>query len=182
MLMVNVPPPPYDKVGGVLLINGNLKDLNGPGDVITMTNDLQKGRNPPLFIAVDNEGGFVQRLNNRNGFTDIPKAIEQGKTSLDSVYNFGRIGATELAAVGINWNFGTVADLHNSKSPIIGKFGRAFSSDPEVISADVLQSAQAQIDAGVIPAIKHFPGHGDSTEDSHVDYAVVNKTKEQMES
>lgn len=183
MLMVSIPPPPSKLVGGVTLFNPNLKQVQSPADVLEITKRLQQGRNPPLLIAVDQEGGLVARLNAKRGFTPIPKPADVGATkNTNAAFNFGKITAEELGAVGVNVNFGTVVDVNsNPNNPVIGKLGRSYSADPAEVAQMACSNIEGYAGSGVIPVIKHFPGHGDTKTDSHLDFAVVDKTKEEME-
>lgn len=128
----------------------------------------------PPFIAIDAEGGKVHRL--PQPFTHFPAAAAIGaRNDLYLAHRAGRAVAAELGLVGINLNFAPVLDVNsNPDNPIIGE--RAFGADPRLVS--VMSSAwmRGLRDGGVIPCGKHFPGHGDTHEDSHLALPVVTKS------
>jgi len=163
--------------GGVILFARNLES---PAQIVQLTNDLQNlPPQHPLFIAIDQEGGRVSRL--PAGFTIFPSCATVGRCKTTEVaYQVAAATAAELRAVGINMNMAPVLDVDtNPKNPIIGD--RAFGPDP----ARVCELGQATM-AGlqehrVIACGKHFPGHGDTTADSHVELPVVEATRERLE-
>ena len=158
-------------LGGVFLMSESLSSLRTPNDVVRFTNSLQQGMQTGMFIAVDQEGGMVQRLNHARGYTHLPPAETVGEATATRpklANELGRITGEELAATGVNMNFAPVADLSTNKSsPVIAELKRAFSDDPKTagkIAAEVIDGIQG---AGVIATAKHFPGHGDTEGDSH---------------
>ncbi len=161
-------------VGGVILF---AKNITGKEQLKNLTTQLQKAANTPLFIAVDAEGGKVNRLKPELGFWPIPSAAEMGKGSVEQTFKISSMIAEQLAHVGCNVNFAPVVDLNiNPENPVIGKFCRSFSDKPE----DVVNHAKAFIAAhkkhNIITAPKHFPGHGSSTTDSHMELTDVTLT------
>jgi len=117
------------------------------------------------LIAVDQEGGRVVRI--RDGMSAAPSAREIGQTGdPKNAYQAGYTTAVELLALGINFNLAPVFDVDtNEKNPIIGD--RAFSSNPVIAADFALQYAKGQNDAKMPACAKHFPGHGDTSVDSH---------------
>ena len=118
----------------------------------------------PLFISIDQEGGIVVRL--ATG-TSLPGNMALGATrDKDLAYQYGKIIADEIKALGINVNLAPVMDTNNNpNNPVIGL--RSISSNPELVGelgSEVVKGIQ---DQGVSAAIKHFPGHGDTATDSH---------------
>jgi len=175
LLMVGLPGPRVDavaremvrdlKVGGVILFARNIE---APEQVWELTRDLQREAQAagarPLLIAVDQEGGRVQRL--RAPFTIIPPARELGLTATpEEVEDLSRRVARELALVGINVNLAPVLDV--PRSPACPQWHRAYSSDPERAARYALAAIRGYIAGGVIPVAKHFPGLGDTMADSH---------------
>ena len=175
LLMVGIPGPGVDavarelvrdlKVGGVILFARNIET---PEQVWELTRDLQQearaatGR--PLLLAVDQEGGKVQRL--KAPFTLIPPARELGITRTpEEVELISRQVARELALVGINVNLAPVLDV--PRSPACPQWHRAYSSDPERAARYALAAIRGYLSGGVIPVAKHFPGLGDTMADSH---------------
>lgn len=171
------------KVGGIIYYNW-ANGLTSPQQVQDLSFGLQElVRNTsaaiPLFIAVDQEGGIVSRLN--KGFTVFPGNRALGETqdpdlAQAAAYAMGQ----ELQAVGVNMNFAPVVDVNsNLKNPIIGI--RAFSNKPEIVAAFGEKSLAGYKQAHIITSLKHFPGHGDVEIDSHEDLPVINKTLQELE-
>ena len=163
--------------GGVILFSRNLVD---PEQVARLTNALQEhAPNPPLLIAIDQEGGRVSRL--PQGFTIFPSALSVAACqSPDVAYGVAEITAKELRAVGINMNMAPVLDVNsNPNNPIIGN--RAYGENPQHVCAFGVATMQGFQDNGVIPCGKHFPGHGDTTTDSHKVLPVVNASRGRLE-
>ncbi|MCZ7583035.1 MAG: beta-N-acetylhexosaminidase [Deltaproteobacteria bacterium] len=150
--------------GGVILFTRNYEE---PAQLLDLVRRLRElCVHDRLFVSVDQEGGTVQRL--RGAFTtwpDMASFAEYG--DLEEVRRFARFLAQELAAVDIDWNFAPVCDVHsNPDNPVIGR--RAFASDAETVSryaAAFIEETQRQ---GVMACAKHFPGHGDTAQDSHL--------------
>ncbi|MSQ59432.1 MAG: beta-N-acetylhexosaminidase [Betaproteobacteria bacterium] len=157
----------HPSVGGVILFARNYRD---PVQLHTLTNDIRALREPRLLIAVDHEGGRVQRF--RSGFRAIPPMRRLGdlwerdpSQARRCAFHIGSVIALELAAHGVDFSFTPVLDLDYGQSGVIGD--RAFHSDPDAVS----ELAGALIDGlhenGVIAVGKHFPGHGFCAADSH---------------
>ncbi len=175
LLMVGIPGPRLDevarelvrdlKVGGIILFARNIEN---PQQVWELTRDLQQeaaaatGRQ--LLIAVDQEGGRVQRL--KDPFTIIPPARELGtKKSPKEVARLARHVARELSLVGLNVNLAPVLDV--PRSPRCPLWDRAYSKDPAQAARYALAAIKGSMSGGVIPVAKHFPGLGDTGVDSH---------------
>jgi len=167
-------------VGGIALFRKNIVDEK---QLETLMGALQSTGEIPLFMAVDEEGGLVARLANHPAF-DLPKyasaaAVGKSGASGDALEMGASIGAY-LYRYGFNMDFAPVADVNtNPNNPVIGN--RAFSSDAATASEMAKAMAQGLKGEGIIPVFKHFPGHGDTKEDSHGGIAVSYKTKEEME-
>jgi beta-N-acetylhexosaminidase len=151
-----------DGLGGVVLFASNVEDRS---QLAALTATLRADSEP--LIAIDEEGGDVTRLDWLNG-SRYPGNAALGV--VDDVTLTERVAASigsELAAVGVNLNFAPVADVSsNSANPIIGV--RAFGSDPELVARHVAAFVEGQQSRGVAACAKHFPGHGSTTEDSHL--------------
>ncbi|MCL4504334.1 MAG: beta-N-acetylhexosaminidase [Deltaproteobacteria bacterium] len=175
LLMMGIPGPKLDdvarelvrelKVGGIILFARNLES---PEQVRQLTVDLQEQARQagslPLLIALDQEGGPVQRL--KAPFTLIPAARELGTTATpEEVEDLSRRVARELSLVGINMNLAPVLDV--PRSPACPQWQRAYSSDPERAARYALAAIRGYLTGGVIPVAKHFPGLGDTMADSH---------------
>jgi len=175
LLMVGLPGPAMDdaarelvrdlKVGGIILFARNLES---PEQVWQLTHDLQhaarEAGSPPLLIAVDQEGGRVQRL--KAPFTIIPPARELGETATPAeVERLARQVGRELSLVGINTNLAPVLDV--PRGPDCPQWDRAYGQDPRQVARFALAAIQGYLAGGVIPVAKHFPGLGDTLADSH---------------
>jgi beta-N-acetylhexosaminidase len=172
--------------GGVVLFPHNIQT---PPQVATLTNALQAyardvGPDVPLLIAVDQEGGRVSRL--QDGFTVFPPPLVLGGTaSRTAAVQFGHALGQELAAVGINMDLAPVADLHypaheNGEWEVMHR--RTLSSDPGLVGRLAGGVVEGMHAAGVIGVLKHFPGHGAATADSHNELPVISMTREEAES
>jgi beta-N-acetylhexosaminidase len=158
--------------GGFILFRHNCCE---PRQIVSLCRSLwDDAPGLPPFIAIDEEGGKVHRL--PRPFTHFPAAAAIGaRNDLHLAYRAGRAVAAELALIGINLNFAPVLDVHsNAANPIIGE--RAFGMDPSRVSALAAAWMRGLRDGGVIPCGKHFPGHGDTDEDSHLALPVVTKS------
>lgn len=134
------------------------------------------------FISVDAEGGQVMRLKNKKGF-NVPSfsAQEMAKRSDYEVELLGyHIGLT-CASLGINVNWAPVADVHNPQSSVIGKLNRAFSSDTSIIIRKTSAFLRGLERAGVMGCLKHFPGHGNATGDTHRGFVDITQSWDEVE-
>jgi beta-N-acetylhexosaminidase len=159
-------------VGGFIFFSHNLEE---PGQILHLTRSLwERSRTLPPFIAIDQEGGRVHRL--PPPFTHFPSAAAVGATANPSLaWRIGRATARELSAVGVNLDFAPVLDVDsNPNNPIIGE--RSFSHESDQVSKMGLAFAAGLRAGGVIPCGKHFPGHGDTAQDSHLELPTVKKS------
>ena len=164
------------RVGGVMYLKKNVSSL----DTVQEMNALFRAASPgqPPFITLDQEGGAVERLTRDVGFAEIPNAetVAANNTPEQAEAIYGRM-AQGIAENGFSVNFGPVADLNtNPDNQIIARFGRAFSADAEVVTAYDAAFIQAHRDAGLLTALKHFPGHGSSTADSHEGFVDITRS------
>ena len=157
------------KVGGVILFTSN---IDSPGQITNLCQSIQAYARgcgqPPLFIAIDQEGGRVARL--KTPFTQFPgNSAMQG---VDDAAEFGRVTASELAAIGVNMNMAPVLDVvPEGFAGIMAE--RVFGSDPDWVSElglTVISHLQAR---NVMAVAKHFPGIGRTTLDSHLDRPIL---------
>ncbi|NIQ03152.1 MAG: beta-N-acetylhexosaminidase [Nitrospinaceae bacterium] len=162
-------------VGGLILFGRNYEH---PQQLYALIRDIQEtaaasSTGLPLFISVDQEGGKVARL--KEPFTPFPPFCCVGHApSGDLAYRLGKTLAAELAAAGINMDYAPVLDVNtNPDNPIIGD--RAISPDPQCVADRALHFMTGFRDAGMIPVGKHFPGHGDTKLDSHLDLPYVDR-------
>ncbi len=165
------------KIGGVILFSQNYEK---PSQVAELTNQIQECRTElPLWISVDHEGGKIQRF--KKPFTRVTEAYLIGATDSPKLaFEVAEIMAKELKAVGINVNFSPIADIAtNPKNPIIGP--RAFGSTEELVSKMVTATVRGHLINGVQPCVKHFPGHGDTSSDSHLTLPKVDVPLETLQ-
>jgi beta-N-acetylhexosaminidase len=171
-------------VGGVVLFPENIRSRDQVKNLIAF---LRNARSQPRpFIAVDQEGGKVQRLNRGNGFKWFPSAQSVAlNPSLASPGVAERLYgemADELAEVGFNMNLGPVVDLNmNPSNPVIGARGRSFSDDPATVTALAAAFIKGHRAKKIATVAKHFPGHGSSRVDSHKRLADVSETWREIE-
>jgi beta-N-acetylhexosaminidase len=158
----------HPKVGGIILFTRNFSSLE---QLIELTNAIHQLRDPPLLIAVDHEGGRVQRF--RDGFTALPPMQEMGKLydndpqqALEKTEQLGWIMGSECRAAGIDCSFAPVLDINTGASAVIGN--RSFHHDPKVISQLGCALVRGMHRAGLMAVAKHFPGHGHVQADSHI--------------
>ncbi|MGV8834327.1 MAG: glycoside hydrolase family 3 protein [Devosia sp.] len=164
------------RLGGVMLLKINIKTLAEVGEM----NAAFRAASPdlPPLITLDQEGGAVERLTKDVGFREIPSAanIAASNTPAQAEAIYARM-ARSIAALGFTVNFGPVADLNlNPENQVIGRYGRAFSADPTIVAAYDEAFIKAHHAAGLLTALKHFPGHGSSTADSHEGFVDITKT------
>lgn len=162
------------------------RNIAGTAEVAALVRELRAlwpAGGPPPLIAVDQEGGPVQRLKPPTcpEFTAIP-AMREAALALGTE-GLRRLGAEvgrQLAAVGFNLDFAPVLDVDtNPDNPIIG--ARAFGATQQVVSSSALAFASGLADGGVLPCGKHFPGHGDTAVDSHLALPVLRHGRERLE-
>jgi beta-N-acetylhexosaminidase len=171
-------------IGGVVLYPENI----GPPDQLRMlTAFLRDARPTPVpFIAVDQEGGLVQRLTRQNGHLYIPSAWKVGRnpsfSDPESAVRLYAGMAKDLAEAGFNLNFGPVVDLNlNPDNPVIVQRQRSFGADPNTVTQLARAFIVAHRDAGIVTVAKHFPGHGSSRADSHKTLADISDTWREIE-
>ncbi len=164
-------------LGGVILFAENVVDTE---QTVKLVDGLQEAsKDIPLLITIDQEGGIVTRL--QSG-TNLPGNMAVGATRNEKyAYQTGKIIGKELAALGINVNFGPVVDVNNnSENPVIGV--RSFSSNPELVAKLGIQTIKGLQSQNVAATTKHFPGHGDTAVDSHYGLPLVPYEKERLRS
>jgi len=170
-------------VGGVILFEKNIDESNSKVNLRQLIADLQTPASVPLFMAIDQEGGTVNRLKSKYGFPESVTAAYLGEIdNEDSTHFYGRLTATTLANLGFNVNFAPVLDLaSNPDNPIIAKFGRAFSADAAIVAKHAGITIEEHNKQKIITVGKHFPGHGSSQADTHLGIADVTETWEKLE-
>ncbi|MCS6786979.1 MAG: beta-N-acetylhexosaminidase [Thiobacillaceae bacterium] len=168
-------------VGGVILFSRN---YDSPGQLLELTRAIHALRTPPLLIAVDHEGGRVQRF--RTGFTAIPpmRAIgrlwdTQPQAAKRLARDAGYVLAAELRAVGVDFSFAPVLDLDHGVSRVIGD--RALHREPQAVAELAHALVLGMQEAGMSAVGKHFPGHGGVAADSHTEAPVDARALAELE-
>lgn len=169
----------YGQVNGVFFVGeniGSLQDLTGLKELFSNGKDA-------TLLAIDHEGGAVQRLSQRHGVTKLPGALRVGSSRL----NFNQVktiytqAGKEFAKWGFNMNFGPVLDVHDPQNTVIGRYGRSFGGDMRNIAINAAAFVDGFSSNGIICVLKHFPGHGRSIGDSHFEPADISSTWSEME-
>lgn len=173
----------HGKVGSIIIFEKNIPKTNSFVALKKINWTYQHAAKIPLLISIDQEGGKVNRLKDKYGFPKSITAFEMGKNaSLDSVRFYSEATASTLAGLGINVNFAPDVDLiANIDNPVIVKHGRAFSANEDTVIMMAKEVIIKHRERGVITALKHFPGHGSSKDDTHLGVADVTNTWSERE-
>ena len=163
-----------NKISGVIFFEDNIKNKE---EFLKMTSALKnsKAKHPP-FIAIDMEGGYVQRMNKNNGFQNFKSAKKVAQMSEIEAYDEYYKMAEMLKEADINLNFAPCVDIAINKDSIIDKKERSYSNDPKVVVKYAKQFIKAHEKNNIITSIKHFPGHGSPTGDTHLGFVDATKT------
>jgi beta-N-acetylhexosaminidase len=166
--------------GGVILFTRNFESV---GQVRELIEEIHSLRDPHLLVAIDHEGGRVQRF--REGFTHIPTARSIGaiydqdrNRGKELAYTCGWLLASELRSIGVDFSFAPVLDLAHGVSGVIGD--RAWHHDPEAVAILAHRFMSGMQKAGMEAVGKHFPGHGGVKEDSHLALPIDERTEDQI--
>ena len=175
--------------GGVLLFDrdgpsgGELpRNIESPRQLRALTAALQQtaaeSAPAPYLIALDAEGGYVNRLKEKYGFTvEVPTALTLGSQTVADTAQIAANLAGQLKDLGINLNLAPVVDVNlDPASPAIGRWERSFSDDPAVVAAHAAAFIQAHRRHGIATALKHFPGHGSAADDTHLGVTDITAT------
>jgi beta-N-acetylhexosaminidase len=171
-------------LGGVILFDYDVikkqekRNISSPVQVKTLVSSLQQASTTPLLVAIDQEGGSVARLKERDGFPATLSHSTLGRQDdLQTTEKQSAEIAETLTDLGINLNMAPVVDLCvNPDNPVIAKRERCFSSDPEKVTDHALTYIKAHHQFGVLTTLKHFPGHGSSRSDSHLGFTDITDT------
>lgn len=172
--------------GGVILfdrnVDGAVQNFSSSAGLKALTAQLRELAAAPLLIAVDQEGGKVRRLKERDGFPGFPTAEELGQSGPERCAASAAAMAELLAEHSINLNLAPVADLNlNPASPIIARYGRSFSSDPACAADCCRVFIEAHRRCGVACCLKHFPGHGSAKGDTHLGFVDITEDWQEIE-
>ena len=167
-------------VGGIVQFAA---DLYSPEQITAYNALLQRAAEIPLFLGIDEEGGTVARLANHSAF-DLPQYQSAGAVGASGnpqdALEMGEVIGAYLQEYGFNMDFAPVADVNtNPNNPVIGN--RAFSSHCNVAGQMAKAMAEGLEEQGIVPVFKHFPGHGDTAQDSHEEVAYSHKTLEELQ-
>ncbi|KAI7247309.1 hypothetical protein KC345_g11973, partial [Hortaea werneckii] len=155
-----------DKVGGIILYSDNISNLKS---LVSLTNALKKsnsGNPAPLFMSVDQEGGKVSRLPDEYAVFPANAAVGSGN-SADAAGTMGELLARAVKSSGFNMDFAPVLDINsNPDNPVIGN--RSFGSTADLVTRLGIAEMKGLEREGIVPVVKHYPGHGDTSVDSHL--------------
>ena len=169
-------------VGGIILFDLDLtgtkklgsRNVTSKEQLTQLTSDLQSYADEPLIIAADQEGGLVCRLKTQYGFKPTVNALYLGTTdNRDTTMFYAQQIAQELSQCGVTLNLAPVLDVHLDNNPHLGHYKRCFSTDVDVITRHAAWMIDAHHSQGVLCAVKHFPGQGNATGDSHLELVDV---------
>jgi beta-N-acetylhexosaminidase len=194
MIMIGIPIADVDnlvmeevkkgKVGALIFFEKNVPNrTNAFASLKKMTWTYQQAATIPLFICIDQEGGKVNRLKEKYGFTRSITAASIGKYgSMDSVRFYAEATAATLAGLGFNVNFAPTVDLAiNKDNTVIAKPERSYSNNEDTVVMMAREVIKEHRKFGVITSLKHFPGHGSSKADTHFGVADVTNTWSERE-
>jgi beta-N-acetylhexosaminidase len=176
-------------LGGVVLFDYDtrqgrpMRNIESPPQLRALVETLHLFAPAPLLVGIDYEGGMVNRLKEEHGFPPTVSHQHLGRLDdLEVTYQHASQQAQTLADMGITLNLAPVVDLNvNPRNPVIGRHGRSFSADPQVVTRHALEYIRAHHEHGILCSLKHFPGHGSSTTDSHHGFTDVTETWTQAE-
>lgn len=171
------------QLGGVLLFDvdqptGGTRNVVSPQQVAALTTALQDAAGGRLIVAVDEEGGRVARLDDRHGFPSTISAAELGRRNDPSfTEEAARALAGTLRDAGVTLNLAPVVDLNlNPANPVIGALDRSFGADADLVVAQATAFIGGHREIGIRTALKHFPGQGSATGDTHTGFVDVTET------
>lgn len=170
-------------IGGIVLFDYDVttkkayRNVESPAQVKKLVSDLQKHAFIPLLMAVDQEGGKVNRLKSKYGFPNSVTAKYLGTLdNIDSTKYYAVQNAQTLKSLGFNVNFAPVVDIDlNPDNPVIGKYERSYSDKTNLVIKHATAWIKEQDAQGILSTLKHFPGHGSSDADSHEGITDVTK-------
>lgn len=167
------------KVGGFVLFSRNIDNENQVLNLLNSLKEENRINDIPLFLSVDEEGGLVSRLSKI--YTNLPNPSILGeKNDVKVSFEYGENLGMKLKGLGFNVNFAPVLDINsNPTNPVIGS--RAFGETDDLVTRHGMEVMNGIRSQNIIPVVKHFPGHGDTSEDSHLALPRVDKSLEELE-
>lgn len=161
-----------------LALKQSIRNIESPEQITRLIGDLKKLSKEPLFVGADQEGFGVNRLRKETGFDDFFAGCTDPLQSSECAERM----AAALKSIGVNVDYAPVVDLNkNPDNPVIGKRGRSVSADPDVVIAYANIIIDALHRHGILATLKHFPGHGSSSTDSHEGFTDVSETWSESE-
>lgn len=166
------------QVGGLVFFGRNIETKDQVMELVKDIKETNRVNEIPLFLSIDEEDGNVSRLPKE--YKRLPSSFDIGELNdRDLAFQYGELLGNRVKSLGLNLNFAPVLDIHsNLKNPVIGK--RAFGNTPERVSEIGLEVAEGIRNTSIIPSIKHFPGHGDTSTDSHIELPIIDKSLEEL--
>ena len=166
------------KVGGIILFANNLENPEQSIELLNQIKTENRQNELPILLGVDQEGGRVERL---PSLAKLPSSREiAARNNEELSYEIGVLLAEQLHAFGFNVNFAPVLDINsNPNNPVIGD--RSFGDNPEIVNKLGIQTMEGMQSKNIITAVKHFPGHGDTDVDSHLELPKVEKSLKKLE-
>lgn len=166
------------KAGGFIFMGKSVKNTTQLLKLVNSIKAANSNNNIPLFLSIDQEGGKIDRMPQEFNRYPTNKAI--GKINSENLsYNIGSTIAYEISSFGFNMDFAPVLDINsNPKNPVIGD--RSFGTGSQLVSNLGIETMKGIQEGNVISVVKHFPGHGDTSVDSHVGLPKVNKSMDQI--
>lgn len=162
-------------IGQLILYEHNIQNTV---QLTSLTQNLKQSAPHSLWLAIDHEGGQVNRLKPHHGFASFPSAQALGEANdLQLTFEWSEQIAILLKSLGIDLNLAPVVDLNtNPSNPIISMKHRSYSSNPEIVYQQASEFIKAHHLHQIMTALKHFPGHGSSQQDSHLGFVNVSET------
>ncbi len=159
------------------------RNIQSPAQLQALNASLQEYAETPLLITIDQEGGIVSRLGEQFGFPATQPQEFYGMKNDEALTRAAAEAEGKiLREMGINMNLAPVVDLNlNPDNPIIGKYRRSFSADPHIVTTQALAEIEGYHAQNILTTLKHFPGHGSSTGDSHQGFVDVTTTWQDIE-
>ena len=169
-----------EKVGGIIFNGPNLKNPEQTRTYVNALKAASEMNQVPLFFGIDQEGGRVSKI--PGDLMDIPSSQKVGEVDdPEFTYKLGKVLGEIVKAYGFSINFAPVLDINsNPQNPVIGD--RSFGDNAHIVSRHGIPLMRGLQDVGIIPTVKHFPGHGDTNVDSHLALPVIAKTREELAS
>ena len=167
------------KIGGLIFFGRNIDDSQQTMRLIDQIKQENSSNPYPLFLSIDEEGGIVSRL--PSDYRRLPTALKVGdKGNEELSMSYGELLGDRIKSLGFNLDFAPILDIYsNPDNTVIGD--RAFGKDIEQVKINGVNVIEGIRSTGVIPSVKHFPGHGDTSVDSHSSLPKVEKTLEELE-